>query len=79
MIYLPRDPYEAEIVLRCLEESYYRQQKEEEESRHKHNTRASINEQYKNARVCPHCGDRAGFSFGTGDCGCETSFEVGEW
>ena len=32
---------------------------------------------YKNAKTCPMCGDKYGFSFGTGDCGCQTDFEVG--
>jgi len=26
---------------------------------------------------CPHCGTPEGFAMGTGDCGCETTFEVG--
>lgn len=33
------------------------------------------NEQYKNAKICPYCGDRAGFSMGTGDCGCQVDPE----
>jgi len=37
----------------------------------------SIEEQYKNAARCPHCGTKVGFAPGTGDCGCETTFEVG--
>jgi hypothetical protein len=37
----------------------------------------NIQEQYDRAPRCPHCGDKQGFSWGTGDCGCETSFEVG--
>jgi len=33
--------------------------------------------EYDDAPRCPHCGTKAGFAMGTGDCGCETTFEVG--
>jgi len=36
-----------------------------------------VQERYKNAPVCPHCGIKEGFAPGTGDCGCEEDFEIG--
>lgn len=32
--------------------------------------RKSRERDWETADMCPHCGDRAGFSWGTGDCGC---------
>ena len=39
--------------------------------------KACVDDRYRNARRCPHCGEKAGFSMGTGDCGCESSPDVG--
>ena len=32
-------------------------------------------ETYDEAPVCPYCGTKRGFAFGTGDCGCEVDPE----
>lgn len=39
------------------------------------NEGARIQDEYDRAHRCPHCGEKAGFSFGTGDCGCESDRE----
>ena len=39
--------------------------------------KACVNEQYEAAGTCPHCGIKYGFAPGTGDCGCQTDYDVG--
>lgn len=39
--------------------------------------RKCIEEKYENASICPYCGNKNGFSYGTGDCSCQSDFDVG--
>ena len=34
-------------------------------------------EDYDNAPRCPYCGDKRGYSIGTGDCNCAPSPDIG--
>jgi ssDNA-binding Zn-finger/Zn-ribbon topoisomerase 1 len=43
----------------------------------KQESKLFISVEYENTTRCPYCGDKIGFSFGTGDCGCQYEPDVG--